>query len=339
MRFIKHSLFCLIIFSNTCFGKEFIDLFTVLEPVENTSSIDKSINKAFNTMIFRLSGNDSPSNIWKIINAGNSRKDFINSYSIENFDNGSFLEVNFDKNLLVNKFNQLSIPFLGNSRPVILFLIKVDAGSREPYILTNSSPNSDLDISIRKYLKNTSTKRGVFLELPTLDLIDINELNNYEKLINTIDFFKDKYVFDELVELEILKTSINEWSVDGDLKFIADEIDFNSFFMENFHKYTNTKVNLLLKNNLIDSSQINKINVSISNIYNFQDYQNIKKAIENLVTAKEITINKFAIDTVFFEISTYGDIKYLIQEISSSNFFEILDGYENTPIIGLSYKR
>ena len=182
-------------------------------------------------------------------------------------------------------------------------------------------------------------KRGVFLELPTLDLLDINELNNYEKLINPNNFFKDKYVFDELVEVEILKTSINEWSVDGDLKFLADDFTFDSFFMKNFHKHTKTKVDLLLKNNLIDSSQINKINVSINNIYNFQDYLKIKKAIENLVTAKEITINKFAIDTVFYEISTYGDIKYLIQDISSNNFFEILDGYENKPIIGLSYKR
>tara|TARA_B100000886_G_scaffold101872_1_gene67682 strand:+ start:189 stop:1208 length:1020 start_codon:yes stop_codon:yes gene_type:complete len=339
MRFIKHTLFCLIIFSNTCFGKEFIDLFTVLEPVENTSNIEKSINNAFNTMIYRLSGNDSPSNIWKIINAGNSRKDFIKSYSLENFDNKSFLEVNFDKNLLIDKFNQLSIPFLGNSRPVILFLIKIDAGSSEPYILTNSDSNFDLDMDIKKYLKYISMKRGVFLELPTLDLLDINELNNYEKLINPNNFFKDKYVFDELVEVEILKTSINEWSVDGDLKFLADDFTFDSFFMKNFHKHTKTKVDLLLKNNLIDSSQINKINVSINNIYNFQDYLKIKKAIENLVTAKEITINKFAIDTVFYEISTYGDIKYLIQDISSNNFFEILDGYENKPIIGLSYKR
>ena len=82
VKFIKHIIFCLIIFSNTFFGKEFDQLFIINEPIENSSNIEKSINNAFNTMIYRLSGNPSPSNIWKIINAGNSRKDFIQSYSI-----------------------------------------------------------------------------------------------------------------------------------------------------------------------------------------------------------------------------------------------------------------
>ena len=84
MRFLKHTLLSLIIFSNTCFGKEFDKLFVVLEPIESVSQIEKSINNSFNTMIYRLSGSDSPSNIWKIINAGNARKNFIKSYSIKN---------------------------------------------------------------------------------------------------------------------------------------------------------------------------------------------------------------------------------------------------------------
>ena len=56
-------------------------------------------------MIYRLSGDPSPSNIWKIINADNSRKDFIKSYSIKNYNDENFLQVNFDKDLLVKKFN------------------------------------------------------------------------------------------------------------------------------------------------------------------------------------------------------------------------------------------
>ena len=105
MRFIKHSIFCLIIFSNTSFGKEFNELFTIYEAIEDPSKIEKTINNSFNTMIYRLSGDPSPSNIWKIINAGNVRKDFIKSYSIKNINDQSFLQVDFDKDLLVKKFN------------------------------------------------------------------------------------------------------------------------------------------------------------------------------------------------------------------------------------------
>ena len=143
MRFLKHTLLSLIIFSNTCFGKEFDKLFIVLEPIESLSQIEKSINNSFNTMIYRLSGSDSPSNIWRIINAGNTRKSFIKSYSIKNLDNESYLEVNFDKDLLIKVFNELSIPVFSNSRPVILFLIEIDPGTGDPYYLTNSQYNSE----------------------------------------------------------------------------------------------------------------------------------------------------------------------------------------------------
>ena len=132
MRFLKNTLLSLIIFSNTCFGKEFDKLFVVLEPIDSVSQIEKSINNSFNTMIYRLSGSDSPSNIWKIINAGNTRKNFIKSYSIKNIDNKSYLEVSFDNDLLIKVVNELSIPVLSSSRPVILFLMDIDPGTGKP---------------------------------------------------------------------------------------------------------------------------------------------------------------------------------------------------------------
>ena len=177
MQHIKHIIFCLIIFSNTCFGKEFDELFVVYDPIDNPSKIEKSINNAFNTMIYRLSGTNSPSNIWKIINAGNSRKDFIKSYSIKNIDSKSYLEVNFDKNLLISKFNNLSIPVIGKSRPVILFLINIDSGLSDPYFLTFSENKSSLDPPIQNYLKQYASSRGIFLELPQLDLLDKNAVS------------------------------------------------------------------------------------------------------------------------------------------------------------------
>ena len=127
-------------------------------------------------MIYRLSGSESPSNIWKIINAGNTRKDFIKSYSLRNIDGKSFLEVSFNKDYLVNVFNELSIPIIGNSRPVILFIFNVDSGTKNPYMLSNYDNNNDLDIKINDFLNQKSTSRGVFLELPELDLFYMNEI-------------------------------------------------------------------------------------------------------------------------------------------------------------------
>jgi hypothetical protein len=126
--FIKHLLVILIIFSNHSFGKEFEELFTINVPIENSSKIESSINQSFNSLVFRISGSKSPSNIWKIINSGSSRKDFIESYSIKYLNDKSYLEVNFNQSLVIDKFKELSIPIIGHSRPVIFFLINVESG-------------------------------------------------------------------------------------------------------------------------------------------------------------------------------------------------------------------
>ena len=339
MRFLKNTLFSLIIFSNTCFGKEFDKLFVVLEPIESVSQIEKSLNNSFNTMVYRLSGSDSPSNIWKIINAGNSRKNFIKSYSVKNIDNKSFLEVDFDKNLFIEVFKELSIPVLSSSRPVILFLIEIDSGNDEPYYLTNSQNNSELDVLLKNYLKNESTLRGIFLEIPELDLIDVNQLINFEKLIDIEDIIKEKYIFDELIKVKISKTGIDQWSIGGDIKMTLNERDFIDLFIEQFKNHTKIRINKMLRENVINTSKKGVINISVANINSYQDYERSRKVIENLVGLRDIDISKFDIDTVFYKLGIYGDFDSIAKELSESNFFEIVSQYKDNSEININFVR
>jgi len=337
MRFLKHTLLSLIIFSNTCFGKEFDKLFVVLEPIDTVSQIEKSINNSFNTMIYRLSGSDSPSNIWKIINAGNARKNFIKSYSIKNINNKSYLEVNFEKDLLIEVFNRLSIPILSNSRPIVLFLIEIDSGTEEPYYLTNSQNNSLLDESLKDYLKYESTSRGIFLELPEPDLIDFNQLRNYERLINYEDIINEKYIFDELIKINVSKTGIDEWSISGDINMIVGDKDFISPFIEKFKEHTNSIINKILKKNLINTSKKGVINISVSNINSFQDYEKSRKVLENLVGLRNIDISRFHIDTIFYRLDIFGDFDSIVKEISENNFLEIISQYKDKSEINMNF--
>ena len=339
MRFLKHTLLSLIIFSNTCFGKEFDKLFVVLEPIDSVSQIEKSINNSFNTMIYRLSGSDSPSNIWKIINAGNTRKNFIKSYSIKNIDNKSYLEVSFDKDSLIKVFNELSIPVLSSSRPVILFLIEIDPGTGKPYYLTNTQYNSELDNILKNYLKDESISRGIFLELPELDLIDVNQLSNYERLIDFEDIINEKYIFDELIKINISKTGIDQWSIGGDINMTVNDIDFISSIIEQFKKYTNNRINKMLEENIINTSKKGIINISVANINSFQDYKKSRKVIENLVGLRDIDISRFEIDTIFYKLDIYGDFDSIVKEISESNFLEINSQYKDSSQINISFVR
>ena len=338
MRYIKHTVFCLIIFSNTCFGKEFDKLFTIYTPIEDRSQIENSINKSFNTMIYRLSGKNSPTNIWKIINAGNSRKDFIKSYSVVNNNENNLLEVNFNKNLLISKFKELSIPFIGNSRPTILFLIKIDSGLKDPYYLSFQESDSDLEKNIKNYLTKASQSRGIFLELPELDLLDLNNLNNYEKIVNSKQFFGDKYLTDEIINIDISKTGINKWSVSGDITLTSGDQNFNEIFIKAFGEYTDESINLLLNDNLIDITKVSSVNISIENINSYQDYKKSKKIIEDLVGTRDINISKFNTNTIYYQLSIYGDLKSIIYEFKDTSLLSIVDVIDDTSTIQLQYK-
>ena len=331
--FINQYIFCLIIFSITCFGKEFDELFTIYVPIDNASKIEKSINSSFNIMIYRLTGDSSPSNIWKIINAGNARKDFIKSYSIKNINNDSYLQVFFDKDLLIKKFNELSISALGNSRPTVLFLINIDNGSSKPYTLKDSQSISDIDRLIKNSLKIFSNSRAIFLELPELDLSDIDTLSSYSKLINSNEFLNSKYESTKVIEINIIKVGLDNWQVNGDITFEYKDNDFNNYFIERFEKYVVNTIDQLLDKNVIETSEETMTNINISNINNYDDYMTSKEALKKLVSIKNIDIHSFKFNKITYRVGIYGDFDTFVSEISGNNFMNtIMIDYANQTI-------
>ncbi len=338
-RFTNHYIFCLIFFSITCFGKEFAELFTIYEPIDSSSKIEKSINNSFNTMIYRLTGDSSPSNIWKIINAGNARKDFIKSYSIKNINNESYIQVFFDKDLLIKKFNELSISALGKSRPSILFLINIDNGSLKPYTLKNSQSNSEIDYLIKNALKNLSNSRAIFLELPELDLSDIDILSSYSKLINSNDFLNSKYDSSEVIEINITKVGINNWQINGDISFDYNDNDFNNYFIEKFERYVVNIIDQLLDKNIIETSKETITSITISNINNYDDYMRSKEKISNLVSTKNVDISSFEFNKISYQVGIYGDFDTFVNEVSGINFMNTIETNYSNQTIELDFTR
>ena len=339
MKNIKYCLLCLIIFSNTSFGKDFKELFIIYEPIVDATQIEKSINKSFNTMVYRLSGSSSPSNIWRIINAGNARKDFISSYSVENIDNISYLQVNFDKNLLIEKFKELQIPIVGNSRPVILVIMRIENGASDPYFISTFNDESSIDGLIKNSLKNFSNERGIFLELPDIDLIDKVNFLNYEKLIDFKSFISSKYSSDKVITVDLSKIGLTSWSVKGDINFQYNDINFNDYFMSAFNDLINVEINNLLNDNLIDISKESYIQVKINNIFTLNDYQQSRKLIENLVGTSDISINNFDVDNITYKLKIFGDYRTIEKQLSDSSFFDILNSSFNESYLHLAYKK
>ena len=321
--FIKHFLVILIIFSNHSFGKEFEELFTIYVPIENSSKIESSINKSFNNLVFRISGSKSPSNIWKIINSGSSRTDFIQSYSIKNINMSSYLEVNFDQELVINKFQELSIPIVGYSRPVIFFLINIESGSDEPYYVSQES-NNEIDSLIIETLAELSNERGLFLELPVLDLDDQRYISNTDILSSPKEHLISKYDFDEFVDVKLTNLGLNQWLFSGDIKEDILAENYLEDIKKAFTDHIESKIQSIYKNLIVDTSKTLLLDVTIEGINSYEEYEISKDKLSKIIAISNLEILNLNNNTISYQISVMGNFDTFKNTIETNTFFEIM---------------
>lgn len=321
--FIKHITVLLIIFSNYSFGKEFNELFTIYTPFENSNNINTSINKSFNNMVYRVSGSKSPSNIWKIINSGSKRKDFINSYSIKNFNKKSYLEVKFNRYAVIDKFKELSIPIIGDSRPVILFLIKIESGSQTPYYLSGDS-NNTIDKYLIETLDEVSNERGIFLELPTFDLEDKSFLSNSSILLNSEEYLISKYQFDQHTSIKLTNLGINKWAFNGDIEGVVDGEKYFEDIKKMFVGHLESLIEESLKDLIIKTSTNFYIDISIEGIESYKDYLVAKEKLSKIASITSLDILNFKNNVIKYKVEVMGSSNTLINNLETNTFFEVL---------------
>ena len=320
--FIKHFIVGLIIFSNQSFGKEFNELFTIYEPIENSSSIESSINSSFNNLIYRVSGSNSSSNIWKIINSGSSRKDFITSYSIKNYDGNSFLEVKFNQDKVISKFKELSIPIISHSRPVIFFLIEVESGAETSYFISQES-NTALDNIFINTLDRLSNQRGIFLEIPVFDLADQRILSDSNILSSPREYLISKYDFDNLLDIKLINLGFNEWSFSGDINAAISSESYITDIETIFLEHVESIISKALENLVIDTTNTFITKIYVTGINTYEDYKISKDKLLKLIAISDLEILSFKNNTIEYKATIMGDMNSLQRDVLNNSFFDI----------------
>ena len=320
--FIKHFIVLLIIFSNLSFGKEFNELFTIYEPIENSSSMESSINSSFNNLIFRVSGSNSPSNIWKIINSGSSRKDFITSYSIKNYAGNSSLEVKFNQDKVISKFKELSIPIISHSRPVIFFLIEVESGAETSYFISQES-NTALDNIFINTLDRLSKQRGIFLELPIFDLEDKRILSDSNILSSPKEYLISKYDFDNLLDIKLINLGFNEWSFSGDINAAISSESYKTDIETIFLEHLESIISKALKDLVIDTTNVFVTKIDVTGINSYEDYKISKDKLLKLIAISDLEILSFKNNTIEYKATIMGDMNSLQRDVQNNSFFDI----------------
>ena len=151
----------------------------------------------------------------------------------------------------------------------------------------------------------------------------MNEIKNYEKLINIKELVSSQYNYDLLFEINITKIGPNKWSVTGDMQFEYEGEAFDTYFTNNLDNFVNNKIDNLLAKQKIDMSNTINLKATIMNIKNYEDYKNLKKVIDNLVGVKSTNISKFNKESIYYDIEVYGNLSNFINEISDSSYINI----------------
>ena len=334
---INYIFLLIIIFSNYSFGKEFDKIFEINHEIKSGESIDKSLNQSFDKMIYRLSGSTKPSNIWKIINAGNSRKDFIVKYTVKDYRGKPHVSSEFNQALLEQTFRKLNIPIIGKSRPVYMVLLEIDNGLSNPYFVSDISTN-EMDEHLQNKIANFSSSRGVYIDLPTFDLRDAENLFSYNYLIDPNKYLESKYDYDHLINIKATKVGINEWNLSGDLEETLITENFNKDFSIKFFDMLDSKVSYFLKLISISYETNNIYNIKIEGINNANEYERVKELLNKIIGINGIKVNKFSSKTLYCQVNFYGQFETLMKVIEENSFLNLLETNDTSNNIHIKYK-
>jgi hypothetical protein len=221
------------------FTKELPALFEVKIPADQYTNTNDGLNKAFNQLIQKLSGSRSKKYLWRIGDAKLKKVDFVSSYSTEFIDDQEFLRAKFNAEILIPQLRKISIPLIGFNRPVILILFKIDSGESAPIYLSGGTTSDLLSSEIKKTLRDLSLERGVYIELPEFDLEDQNLLYQTNLLFSPANYIRDKFYNDAFLSIDLVRTGVNQWSVNGDLQSSSplQEKQVIEFFQTNLHAF------------------------------------------------------------------------------------------------------
>ena len=318
------------------FTKELPALFEVKIPADQYTNTNDGLNKAFNQLIQKLSGSRSKKYLWRIGDAKLKKVDFVSSYSTEFIDDQEFLRAKFNAEILIPQLRKISIPLIGFNRPVILILFKIDSGESAPIYLSGGTTSDLLSSEIKKTLRDLSLERGVYIELPEFDLEDQNLLYQTNLLFSPSNYIRDKFYNDAFLSIDLVRTGVNQWSVNGDLQSNSplQEKQVIEFFQNAIHKFLD---DLLEVKPLEPGASGERMMVSIHGLSDFQDFQSVESELDKIFAIKSRSFHTFERTKINYLTQLFQTKDSLIKELRGSTKFLIKEYNADNNELKLEY--
>lgn len=329
----KFCFFTALVFSiiGSVHAKELPSLFEVSLPSAHYTNTNDGLNKAFNLLITKLSGSRSASYLWKIGDTKLNKIDFVSSYALNLVNGQETLFVEFNRETLLPELRKAGIPLIGYTRPVILFLIKIDTGEAAPFYLDVNNPSDELQSNLQFTLEDLASERGVYLELPSFDLEDQNFLQQTNILLSPKQYIAEKFYNDAVLSIEISRVGINQWLVGGDLNSASllqdDEIvgvltKELQLFLDNF----------IAVEPLAPGASGDEILLSIKGLDSFEDFLVVEEELAKIFAIKSKAFHSFDRSQIEYKAQLFQTTASLLKELrgNSKLLFKQLNQEEQT---------
>jgi hypothetical protein len=329
----KFCFFTLVAFSiiGSVHAKELPSLFEVSLPSTQYTNTNDGLNKAFNLLIKKLSGSRNASYLWKIGDAKLNKIDFVSSYAINLVNGQDTLFVVFNRETLLPELRKIGIPLIGYSRPVILFLIKIDTGEAAPFYLDVNNPSDELQSNLQLTLQDLASERGVYLELPSFDLEDQNFLQQTNILLSPTQYIKEKFYNDAVLSIEISRVGINQWLVGGDLKSVSllQDDQIIDVFKKEVQLFLD---NFMAAEPLAPGASGDEILLSIKGLDSFKDFLVVEEELAKIFAIKSKAFHSFDRSQIEYKTQLFQTTQSLLKELrgSSKLLFKQLNQEEQT---------
>lgn len=320
--------------ANPLFTKELPDLFEVMISADQYTNTNDGLNKAFNRLIFKLSGSRERKNLWKL---GNINKiDFVSSYSMENIDDQDYLSVKFNIESFVSLLRTNRIPLIGFNRPVILLLFKIDSGESSPRYISANSSDHFFGSMLSDILQDIAGERGVYIELPTFDLEDQNLLSQTNVLFSPQQHIKNKFYNDFFLSVEIVRVGINQWAINGDIESSSTlrQKEVLDYLAQEIHAFLDQ---LLFVEPLKEGMAGDKIVISVKGFETYEDFELMNSELNKIFAIKSKDFNFFDRSYIDYNIQLFQTTDSLLKELKGSSRFLIKSFDKNLSKLELEY--
>jgi len=315
---IVKSVFLLIIFSNQIFAKDFDDLFKITIEIKN-ENIEKSIDRAFNELVFRLIGYEDLEKA-KMIKGNFNSKDFLRRYAVLRNNERNFLQASFEEDIVMNQFIDNGISFIGRNRPIIFLDIQIDNGFDKPFKIESMPYETILESSIQRIFDDISEKRGLFFEFPQ-NTINIDKKDYFFENENDNEF--DQYKYDYLESLIISRSGINNWSINykNQISFFENTDDVTEKIRSLFEDLSLD----YLSSFVLDNSE-RKLMMKVTKVSSPEHLDNLLDALDKMISIKEYSIKSFQQNEISFSLKIFGTEDQFKESVQTHKDFSI----ENT---------